>query len=408
MMNLNLAGILWSLALFIATKNFKGRLILSALLLILSALSYEAFIPLFALNIFIALTSLNLEQIDRKQVFLQASPVITALLLFGVYRAVLERLIFNTTFSRVTIHHPAAWAHKFFESMFLGLKIALLDSLRISIRSLPNITLLSLSDKIIILIVLTVIGFYVYKAISVNGPDVPGGFHFTVAYFERFTTIRLSGFPLLDLCSITVFIFFFSHAIYLFSEYSPLSWGFENRTLGAIRYATALLLTAFATMLYRVFINRWPKRAVAIGIIGLATLFTLSMVGQREAWIAAARYNTQTIHAINTAIEKFGLAKLQSFVLVARLPDNFPGQVNREPILGVSWDIGPLLSLSHPEINIRANVYDPSRTAVGADKITIAGYWEAQYPFYFYDDREQRIYQIASDRDWQRLHSASP
>ena len=49
MMNSNLGALFWTLALYLATRTFSGKPLAIGLLLLISALSYESFVPLFFL-----------------------------------------------------------------------------------------------------------------------------------------------------------------------------------------------------------------------------------------------------------------------------------------------------------------------------------------------------------------------
>lgn len=400
MMNSNLAGLFWSGALLVATKHFKGKNILITFLLLLSSLSYESFIPLFIINILIAIKTQRVDNLNKRLLFGQSTPVLLALILWGVYRKFLEGIIFKTSFSRIIIPPPVELISKFLHSIYLGSKIAFWESNKITIHALNNLGLLSPLYLIIVIISLVIIGVYVYTSITAKNLDTPKDFNLLQRFVEKYTIIRFyNGFPLLDLSLIVILIFLLSHLMYIFSDYLPVSSGFENRTLGAIRFATALVLTVSAKFIFNFFTHNLPKIITTISIIVLLFLYTLSIIGQREAWIGAAQYNNKIIQNINAAIRDENLNNIKSITLVAILPNKFPEEINQEPILGVPWDITPLLSLSNPTISINANVYNSTATAY-SDKITINGYWEALYPFWLYDFEKNKMHLITSQSDW--------
>ncbi len=134
-------------------------------------------------------------------------------------------------------------------------------------------------------------------------------------------------------------------------------------------------------------------------------LFSFSMIGQREAWIAAAHYNEKLLGDVNAAIVASGLNEKKSFTLVVEMPDTFPGEVNKEPIYGWPWDIGTALYFSNPGINITTLVYNASETAVTEEKILIYGYYMSEYPFYFYSYKTGKIIPINSKQDWEQAMS---
>ena len=121
------------------TKNIA----LTAFLLLLSTLSYEAFIPLFLLNILIGFLSQDLDRTKPLKILVPILPVFVALFLKGIYQIYFEKIIFGTGFSRVNIISPMDMLHKFSLSLKSGIRITMLDSVNISIRALNNLKLVS-------------------------------------------------------------------------------------------------------------------------------------------------------------------------------------------------------------------------------------------------------------------------
>jgi hypothetical protein len=200
-------------------------------------------------------------------------------------------------------------------------------------------------------------------------------------------------------------IYLLSQLIFVFSGYIPNSAGFESRTLGAIRFAVAFLIAAGTKFLYKSFAHPQARQVIAFGTINLCLLFALSIVGQREAWISAARYNDLLLQKMDAAIRQSKLNEQASFTFIAELPATFPNQVNDEPVFGETWDISPALSVIYPENNIRANVYEPTTTVIQPDKVIFHEYWEAKFPFYFYRFSEDRIYKIQTAQNMRDLLS---
>jgi hypothetical protein len=199
-------------------------------------------------------------------------------------------------------------------------------------------------------------------------------------------------------------LFFCAHFIYAISWYKPDPFGFENRTMGGIRFVTALSIAVSIKAIDSLLTHRTQKKMLIVLALGLLSLFSFSIIGQREAWSAAARYNEFIVGRINQALRGRHLENEKSLTLVAVLPTTFPDQVNQEPILGAPWDITSLMSLSNPAMTINAGVYNAAATAAAyPDKVAfviLKHNWDAPYPFWLYRFDGDEIYRIASEQDW--------
>jgi hypothetical protein len=195
--------------------------------------------------------------------------------------------------------------------------------------------------------------------------------------------------------------------MFLFSGYVPDSSGFDSRTQGAIRFSVAFLIATAAKLAYDWSSQRYLKVAVTAGVISVFALFGVSILGQREAWVAAAQYNGELLARMDHAIRRSNLNTQPAFTLIAQLPETFPHAVNEEPIFGETWDIGPALSLLYPTINVRANVYEPVGTSVLPDGVILHGYWRASYPFYLYRLVDDQVYTIRTPDEWRMAAPAA-
>jgi len=398
MKNSNLAALFWSSALFLAGTNHRWRHFLNTILLLLSLLSYETFGPLFLLNVLVGFSTIRADGLSKRRLLDEAMPVLISVTLCGLYRVQLEKTIFHTGFSRLVLSSPVELFARFVVSIYLGIKIAFVDSLQISFRALRNLALVSPYYLIVVAAGLALLGFYLYR-LYMFGPANEFALVHPAEAGSRHrprTAFRLS------LGMAIVLLFGAAHLVYVFSAYVPDPRGFENRTLGAIRFVTALL---FAVLLQSAGTARGCKSFRRIGaavLIGLSSLFACSMIGQREAWIAAARHNDYVLDRINLAIRREQLDRVRSLTLVAILPDEFPGQVNQEPIFGAPWDITTALSLTNPDIAVRANVYNSTATTdVHRISIVTLGHsWEAAYPFWLYSFENNRLYLVTTEQDW--------
>ncbi|MGD0173441.1 MAG: hypothetical protein ABSC61_03250 [Anaerolineales bacterium] len=400
MTNFNLSGLCWCAALYVTASNERSRGIWTVILFLLSALSYEAFIPLFVIIFFLDPFLQKEGKIDFRQWLRRVLPLGLAFILYLIYRLLLEYVIGTPTY-RLAISSPIDILYRYWAGLTGGLHIALIDSLRISLHALRDLPMVSPIQWIVLSIGIGVISMYVYWNIKTQDQDSDQERHYVQGILERFTTIRISGLPYLDICVWSIFAFCCAHTIFALSDYLPTASGFDNRTLGAIRFATAMLAAIIFQILYKIFVDRWAKRVLTFLTLSLFLLFTLSMVGQREAWIAAAHYNEKLLRDVNAAIVASGINEKTSFTLVVEMPDTFPGEVNKEPIYGWPWDIGTALSFSNPGIDINTLVYHPSKTSADEEEIIIDGFYKGVYPFYFYSYKTGKIVSITSEKDWE-------
>lgn len=393
MMNSNLAAFFWSSGLYVASGDFRWKGILTSALFVMSALSYEVFIPLFGLLPLADLLVLKNYRSDRRRLWVEVMPAIVAVAIYGLYRGLLERAIFHTGFSRIVLSAPMMLVGKFLSSLASGFGIAFVDSMSLSLRALGNLVITPVFYGAILAAVLVLVGAHLYRTLlppqGADSVDVPARGN-RVAEYLGLTGLALAQFG----CA---------HLIYAFSDYVPDSVAFFNRTLGGVGFSTAFLLAALAVPICRgVFGRSAGYGAIAI-VIGLFALFVFSISGQREAWAATGRQNAQMATNVTRAIRSEHIDQEEPVRLVAVLPSTFPGQVNGEPSLGVFWDITPLLALYNPGMTISADVYN--RTALaGPDGLTIQNFdhaWQAAYPLWLYVSADDHIHRIASQQDWE-------
>jgi hypothetical protein len=403
MMNSNLAALFWTSASYLLTKDIRGKYLFAVLLLGLSSLSYEAFIPLFVFNPLIVLLVMKPDGQGRRRLFFDSLPVFAAVGVYGLYRIVVEKIIFDTQFSRIVTVSPLDALARFFMSLILGLKIALVDSVKISLRALNNLDLVSSQYLAIVILGLVLFGVYLSWQGSSEISD-PGNSGYVRKFANPRGAFQIDRFHYLDFCVAAVVLFCLAHFIYVVSWYKPDPSGFENRTMGGIRFVTALSIAVLIKAVDSFLTHRIQKKALFVLVLGLLSFFSFSIIGQREAWSAAARYNEFIAGRINQSLREQHLENQKSLTLVAALPTTFPDQVNQEPILGAWWDITSLMSLTNPEMTIKAGVYNAATSAVAyPDKVAfviLMHNWDASYPFWPYRFDRDEIHQIASEQDW--------
>lgn len=406
MMNSNLAGAFWALALYLDSirhEYYQGwKEFAVFLFLLLSALSYESFIPLFMVNILVRLVARKQWPPSWLQLLKESSRVLIVYLLIGAYRGFAEKLLFTDPIRAIQVSPPAELLARFFQVMSLGVRENLVRSLVISKHSLPNLALLSWPRLLITLASMIFLSVYLVFAIQAQS-------RFSLIGQEDKKQLAWTNWipgeiaPLLYVLLAAIVIYVAADLIFVFSGYTPNSAGFESRTQGGIRFAVAFLIATGIKFFYQSFPHGYLKQFVVLCAIGLSLLFTFSIVGQSEAWIFAARYNDFLLQKMDRAIRHSELDQQSAFTLIAELPTTFPHQVNEEPIFGETWDIAPALSLLYPESDIRANVYESATTVLQTDQVIFHGYWEARYPFYVYRFSDDHIYLVNTAQDFRNL-----
>lgn len=163
MMNSNLSAIFWSSASYLLTKDVRGKYVFTALLLGLSSLSYEAFIPLFIFNAVIVLLVMKPGGQGRRRLLFDSLPVFAAIAFYALYRGGIEKIIFHTQFSRIMLISPLDALARFFMSIILGFEIALVESFKISWHALNNLDLVSIQYLLIVISGLVLLGIYLSR-----------------------------------------------------------------------------------------------------------------------------------------------------------------------------------------------------------------------------------------------------
>lgn len=126
MMNSNLGAVFWASALYLSTTTFHYKNLSIILLLFLSALSYEAYIPLFLFIVLVPFLYRPLvSKTIRNKLFSSISVVISLLLVFTSR----ELLVFNNEFSRLQISDISTLLTKYIINLKRGITIVNEDTL---------------------------------------------------------------------------------------------------------------------------------------------------------------------------------------------------------------------------------------------------------------------------------------
>jgi hypothetical protein len=111
----------------------------------------------------------------------------------------------------------------------------------------------------------------------------------------------------LHLVIIGVALFAACQAIFVFSDYYPSSYGFENRTQGAIRFAASFLLVSVIMYILYHLRNEILKIWISLVSAAVFCFFGMSVAGQGQAWIAAARFNEIMLARIQNTMTQIDL-----------------------------------------------------------------------------------------------------
>jgi hypothetical protein len=344
MMNSNLAGLLWAIAMYVSSSSARPvtRVVLTTGCLILSGLAYESFVPLFVATFLVARGG----QPRRGSLAAALTPVLVAIPILVWYRLIGEGLIFGSTFERSAI--PVNPITRLIETMATGLRVTTADSARLTMKALRNLTIIPVPVLVGAVTAAGVISCAVARAV---------------------TEVHRSKAMLL---AVGVALFIAAHLIFVFSSYSPTAAGFESRTQGGVRFAAAFLMAS-------VLVTAGGWLANRVGVTLLVLLLALGMQGQREGWIYAAEYDDEIVRQLSHGLR--GFPPRDSLTVIAELDARIPHLINREPVFGTPWDLGPSLELANPGYRIGANVYRPGNAVADTTGVTISGYWKATYPF---------------------------
>ena len=373
MMNSNLAGFLWAAALYLGTATSWSPVRRAAItvLLVASGLSYESFLPLFPLVAVVGMMRHPFAKSDGLKIVL---PLVLAFSLLAMYRLIIEPRLFGPTFMRATV--PGNIVERAIGVVISGVRVAFLDSLRISFRAFRNLPALGILQWTILASTLGAMGVAMVYALRTWGSVRTGP---TWAW--------------------AVCIFVLAHAIFVFSAYGPTARGFESRTQGAIRFTVGLVLASVCFAIANGG-NVIGKRITYVLVSALFVLFGLGIVGQREGWIRAAEFNRLMLKQMDEASLRADLAGRDTVTVIADVGAGLRGSVNGEPIFGSSWDLGPSLEVAHPPTRFRANVYSTTRTTADSTGVRIGPEWRATFPFYFFRAGKQNLLEIRTEEDW--------
>ncbi|MEJ5106412.1 hypothetical protein [Chryseobacterium sp. MYb328] len=301
MLNSNLATLFFSLSIYYT--YVRKNILWSALFFILSILSYEIFLPLILLNLFL------IKENKKRVIFL--------LLTLGTivfFRKVIQPEIFAHSYQRDEVGKifemkrvmqvTVLTAKLFFKDIFVGIY-----------KGILNLRNLYIIEVLLALIMSSI----VYKIFSVYD------------FKSKLKDIKSIG--LISLISIVL-----SVSVYYVSSYIPTLFGFDNRSLGAVRLFYTIFI--ISGIIYLSFKFKLGNKTVSTLFAVLTFILVITNISVKNAWIYASRFNNIMFHQLSVALKadhiESGVVCLR-YDMFTELKTN-PHFILREPIFYNSWE----------------------------------------------------------------------
>lgn len=256
MLNSSLATIFYcvSLIILLEKKTTGATLFFSILFFIISVLSYEVFAPLIFLNV------LSLKK--KKIVYLVS--IIAPIL---IYRQLIEPHIFSNYLHRSDVTQIFQMKRSIMV-LFEITKTLTYDLLLSLFRSIRAIQYFTWYDYLI-LILFTVSTFYYIKKKNISK--------------ELCNNLNIKF-------SLFIIVGVFSASLIFFgSTYSPNLFGYDNRTLGALRLFVALTISCFLFKTRKHYL-----------IFFLILIFSISAISVKNAWLHSFKINNEIFNKISS------------------------------------------------------------------------------------------------------------
>lgn len=325
MLNSNLATIFFSLSIYYV--YIRKNILLSALFFILSILSYEIFLPLILLHLFL------IKDNKKRMIFL----LLTLGSIF-IFRKVIQPAVFAHSYQRDEVgkifeFKRVIWitvltAKLFFKDIFVGIYKG--------ITHLKNLHFL----EILLALVMSSV---VYKVFS--------GYDFKCKLKE----VRNLG--VISLGSVLLAV-----GVFYVSSYIPTLFGFDNRSLGAIRlFYTIFIVTG---VIYLPFKLKLGNKTVSSLFAGIAFLLLITNMSIKNAWIYASQFNHKMFSELSKTLKaeniESGVVCLK-YDMLTELKTN-PHFILREPIFYNNWECGMLSEMNGINTE-KIHVYNADRQA---------------------------------------------
>ncbi|UKB80841.1 hypothetical protein [Chryseobacterium sp. MEBOG07] len=305
MLNSNLATIFFALSIYYT--HVRQRIVPSALFFIASVLSYEIFLPLILINLFMI-------KENRKKI-LFAGLTLGAIVIF---RKVIQPNIFIHSYQRDDVNKVFEVKRVIFV-IVLSLKMFFYDFFVGIYKGLLHVKKMNVLELIISIIM----PFVVYKV------------------FYNFDFKNKSE-NLKKLWIFSLIFILLGLSIFLLSSYIPTLFGFENRNLGAIRlFYTLFIISGVIWLSVQL---KLQQKTISIFLSAIAFLFIITNISIKDSWIYAAKFNNELFVKLNTALKENNIETgniCLEYDVFHELKSN-PNLTLREPLFYNDWE-APLL-----------------------------------------------------------------
>lgn len=306
MLNSNLATIFFCLSIYIL--YFHKNIFLSSLLFIASVFSYEIFLPLLFLHLFL------IKENKKKITF-----IIITLGIIIIFRKIIQPVIFVNSYQRDEIDKvfnlkrviqiSLYSAKLFFRDIFSGI-----------FKSISNYKKLNFFEWILVIIVTSL----VYKIFC--------DYDFK-SQRKRFEKLFLIS-AIAIVCGMSIF---------LFSSYIPTLFGFDNRNLGAVRLFFTIFIIS-AAILLAVKVNVGNKVVASFFAIS-TSVFMITNISVKNSWIYANHFNHELFSKLKTTLDENHIIGGEiglDYDIFNEFKTN-PNFTLREPVFYYNWE-APMLS----------------------------------------------------------------
>ncbi len=306
MLNSNLATIFFCLSIYLLF--FHKNIFLSSLLFIASVFSYEMFLPLIFLHLFL------IKENKKRIAF-----IIITLGIIIIFRKIIQPVIFVNSYQRDDVGKIFDFK-RFIQVVLYTTKLFFKDIFSGIFKSVVNYKKLNFFEWILVIIVPSL----VYKIFS--------DYDFK-SQWKRFEKLFLTS-VIAIVCGMSIF---------LFSSYIPTLFGFDNRNLGAVRLFFTIFIIS-AVILLAVKCNVGGK-SIASFFAMTAFVFMITNISVKNSWIYANHFNHELFSKLKTAIDENHITAREvglDYDVFNELKTN-PNFTFREPVFYYNWE-APMLS----------------------------------------------------------------
>lgn len=301
MLNSNLATLFFCVSIYFV--YIRKNVLLSALFFILSILSYEIFLPLILLHLFL------IRENKKRIIFLLLTAGVIVL-----FRKVIQPGIFAHSYQRDEVGKLFEW-ERVVQVTILTAKLFLKDIFVGIYKGILNLKNLLIIEIILALVMSSV----VYKVFS--------GYDFK----SKLKDIKSIG--LISLISII-----FAVSVFYVSAYIPTLFGFDNRSLGAIRLFYTIFI--ISGIIYLSFKLEWRNKTISSLLAGITFLLLTTNMSVKNAWIYVNQFNLKMFNELGKALKaehiESGVVCLR-YDMLTELKTN-PHFILREPIFYNNWE----------------------------------------------------------------------